>query len=126
MKIWALIGSAVYLKDAIETQRGGSEGVRVLLGERMIHCLMCISLGVDWAHINGDMIYWSLQELLCTDAANVAEAIWENNILRSCFAGTGAEVKIDQINTDHSLRSWTDGHLMTAIQWKHKYRDEIT
>lgn len=110
MKIWALIGSAVYLKDAIETQRGGSDGVRVLLGECMIHCLMCISLGVDWAHINGHIIYWSLQELLYSDAANIAGAISENNILCSCFAG--AEVKIDQTNTNHSLRYWTDGHLI--------------
>lgn len=32
--------------------------------------------------------------------------------LRSCLAGTGAEFEIYQINTDHSLRYWTDGQLI--------------
>lgn len=40
-------------------------------GEYMIRCFVCISLDVDRTHINGDIIYWSLQKLLCGEVTTL-------------------------------------------------------
>lgn len=69
----------------------------------MIHCLMCISLGVNLTHINGDIIYWSLQELSSSETFLILSKK-KTSCTALCLVGTGVECEIYQIQTDDSLR----------------------
>lgn len=77
----------------------------------MIHCLVCILLGVDLIHINGDIIYWSLQKLSPSNVANTADAFFKKN--------KNHLVQPSALQEQELNAKYIKSKLMTAQPWRH-------